>query len=46
MEWQSKLHDKEQEMKILSDRYEKQEKSMQAELEEQDAKLEQFKETI
>ena len=46
MEWQSKLHDKEQEVKIQVERYEKQIKSMQTELEEQDANLEQFKETI
>ena len=46
MEWQGKLHDKEQEMKIQVERYEKQMKSMQTELEEQDANLEQFKETI
>ena len=46
MEWEGKLHDKEQEIKIQAERYEKQMKSMQTELEEQDANLEQFKETI
>ena len=46
MEWQTKLHDKEQEMKILQDKYEKQLKSMSAELEEQDSSLEQYRETI
>ena len=46
VEWQTKLHDKEQEIKIMQDKYEKQMKSMSAELEEQDASLEQFRETI
>ncbi len=46
IEWQSKLHDKEQEMKMLADRYEKKLKSMQAELEERDASLTQSRDTI
>ena len=46
VEWQTKLHDKEQEIRIMQDKYEKQLRSMSAELEEQDASLEQFRETI
>ena len=46
MEWQSKLHDKEQEINLLADRYEKKLKSMQAELEERDTNLEASRETI
>lgn len=40
MEWQSKLHDKEQEIKLVADKYEKKLKSMQEELEERDSSLE------
>ena len=36
MEWQSKLHDKEQEIMLASQKYERQLKSLQAELEERD----------
>ena len=40
MEWQSKLHDKEQEIKIIIDRFEKKIKSFQVELEEKNSDLE------
>ena len=46
MEWESKLHDKNQEMNLLVDRYEKKVRSMSTELEEQDNGLAQFRETI
>lgn len=46
MEWESKLHDKNQEMNLLADRYEKKVRSMSTELEEQDNGLAQFRETI
>ena len=39
IEWQSKLHDKEQEMKMMAERYDKKLKSMQAELEDRDFSL-------
>ena len=40
MEWQSKLHDKEQEIKIIIDKFEKKIKSFQIELEEKNSDLE------
>ena len=40
MEWQSKLHDKEQEIKIIIDKFEKKIKSFQVELEEKNSDLE------
>lgn len=39
MEWQAKLHDKEQEINLIVAKYEKSLKSMQAELEERDKDL-------
>lgn len=36
MEWETKLHDREQEVKLLTQKYEKKLRSMQAELEERD----------
>ena len=46
MEWESKLHDKTQEMNLQAATYEKKVKSMATELEEWDISHEQFKETI
>ena len=46
MEWQSKLHDKEQEINLLADKYDKKLKSMQAEMEERDNNLTASRETI
>ena len=46
MEWQSKLHDKEQEINLLVDKYDKKLKSMQTELEERDTNLTASRETI
>ena len=46
MEWQSKLHDKEQEINLLVDKYDKKIKSMMAELEERDTNLGASRETI
>ena len=46
MEWQSKLHDKEQEINLLADKYDKKLKSLQAELEERDTNLGASRETI
>ena len=40
MDWQSKMHDKDQEIKLVSVKYEKKLKSMQVELEERDNSLE------
>ena len=40
MEWESKLHDKEQEIKMLVDRYEKKIKSIYVEMEEKNTDLE------
>lgn len=45
-EWQSKMHDKDQEMKMMSQRYEAKLKSLQAELEERDTNLAQRQDTI
>ena len=46
MEWQSKLLDKEQEINLLADKYDKKLKSLQAELEERDTNLGASRETI
>ena len=46
MEWQSKLHDKEQEINLVAERYEKKLKSFQAELEESNTNLQASRETI
>ena len=46
MESQAKLHDKEQEIALMTDRFEKKLKSMQAELEERHQDLDQSRETI
>ncbi len=40
MEWESKLHDKEQEIKMLVERYEKKIKSIHVEMEEKNTELE------
>ena len=46
MEWQAKLHDKEQEIALMADRFEKKIKSLQAELEERYQDAETTRETI
>mmetsp|Transcript_11487 Transcript_11487/g.15502 ORF Transcript_11487/g.15502 Transcript_11487/m.15502 type:complete len:90 (+) Transcript_11487:513-782(+) len=46
MESQAKLHDKEQEIRLLTDRFEKKLKSMQAELEERNQDMETQRDTI
>ena len=40
------MHDKEQELNLVVDRYEKKLRSLQAEIEEKDTSLEKTKETI
>ena len=46
MEWESKLHNKEQEINLMVERYDKKIRSIQAELEERDTSLETQRETI
>ena len=46
MEWQAKLHDKEQEIALMADRFEKKIKSLQAELEERYQDADTTRETI
>ena len=46
MGWQTKLLNKEQEINLITERYEKKLQSMQAELEERDANLEQSRDMI
>ena len=46
MEWQTKLLNKEQEIKLITERYEKKLKEMEDEQEEKEAKLEQQREEL
>ena len=46
MEWQTKLHDKEQDFNLIADKYEKKIKSLLADLEEKVSNLDASRETI